>query len=154
MEKITEKEEIEEEKSEVREWTEEDDDEIGNMVDPYYELQKKNSSRQGNLRGGQYHDLAKQLSHYLYFFFFSFSFILDLLHRRECGKVSCHKCHIVTVTSQKVTASCHMTSYDGSHDRHGKVVHRPYSSCISSIENLMETLLSSLCQSLNKEQLA
>jgi len=38
MEKITEKEEIEEEKSEVREWTEEEDDEIGNMVDPYYEL--------------------------------------------------------------------------------------------------------------------
>ena len=30
--------EIEEEKSGVREWTEEDDDEIGNLVDPYYEL--------------------------------------------------------------------------------------------------------------------
>ena len=43
--------------------------------------------------------------------------------------------------------------HDGSHDRHGKVVHRPYSSCISSIENLMGTLLSSLCQLLNKEQL-
>jgi len=28
----------EEEKSGVREWTEEDEDEIGNMVDPYYEL--------------------------------------------------------------------------------------------------------------------
>jgi len=45
-------------------------------------------------------------------------------------------------------------SHDGSHDRHGKVVHRPYSSCISSVENLMGTLLSSLCQSLSKEQLA
>jgi len=45
-------------------------------------------------------------------------------------------------------------SHDGSHDRCGKTVHKPCSSCISSIENLMETLLSSLCQSLNKEQLA
>ena len=29
----------EEDKSEVREWTEEDDEEMGNMVDLYYELQ-------------------------------------------------------------------------------------------------------------------
>ena len=29
----------EEDKSGVREWTEEDDKEMGNMVDPYYELQ-------------------------------------------------------------------------------------------------------------------
>jgi len=28
----------EEDKSEVREWTEEDDEEMGNMVDPYYKL--------------------------------------------------------------------------------------------------------------------
>ena len=41
--------------------------------------------------------------------------------------MSCHKCHIVT-------AAYHMTSHDGSHDRHGKEVHRPCSSCISSIE--------------------
>ena len=33
-----------------------------------------------------YYDLAKQLSHHLYFF--SFLFLLDLLHRKECGKVS------------------------------------------------------------------
>jgi len=33
-----EKEEAEEEKSRVQEWTEEDEDEMGNMVDPYYEL--------------------------------------------------------------------------------------------------------------------
>jgi len=89
------------------------------------------------------HDLAKQPSHYLYFFFFYF--ILDLLHKRECGKVLCHK-----VTWQRVTMSYHMIS----HNRCGKIVHRPYSSCISSIENLMGTLSSSLCQSLNKEQLA
>ena len=53
-------------------------------------------------------------------------------------------------------SQCHITlmSYDRSHDRHGKVVHRPCSSYISSIENLTETLSSSLCQMLIKEQLA
>jgi len=35
---ILEEEEIKEEKSGVREWTEEDDDEIGNMMDPCYKL--------------------------------------------------------------------------------------------------------------------
>jgi len=38
MEIITEEEEIEKENSGAREWTEEDEEEIGNMVDPYYEL--------------------------------------------------------------------------------------------------------------------
>ena len=38
--------------------------------------------------------------------------------------------------------SCHMMS----HDKCGKVVHRPCSSCISSVENLTETLLSSSYQ--------
>jgi len=38
METITEEKEIKKENSEVREWTEEDDGEIGNMTDPYYEL--------------------------------------------------------------------------------------------------------------------
>jgi len=38
MKTIPEGEEIEEEKSGVREWTEEDDDEMGNMADLYYEL--------------------------------------------------------------------------------------------------------------------
>jgi len=38
MKTILEKEEIEEEKSGVREWMEEDDDEMGNMMDPCYEL--------------------------------------------------------------------------------------------------------------------
>ena len=35
---IVEEKEIEEEKSGVRERTEEEDDKIGNMVDPYYKL--------------------------------------------------------------------------------------------------------------------
>jgi len=38
MKTIPEEEEIEKEKSGVREWTEEDDNEMGNMADPYYEL--------------------------------------------------------------------------------------------------------------------
>ena len=46
-----------------------------------------------------------------------------------------------------------LTSHDGSYNRHGKVVHRPCSSCISSVENLTGALSSSLCQLLNKEQL-
>ena len=33
-----------------------------------------------------------------------------------------------------------------SHGNHGKIVHRPCSSCISSIGNLMGTLSSSPCQ--------
>ena len=33
-----EEEEIEQENSGIREWTEEDDDEVENMVDPYYKL--------------------------------------------------------------------------------------------------------------------
>jgi len=50
-----------------------------------------------------------------------------------------------------VTVSHHMMSHDGSYDKHGKVVHRPCSSCISSIENLTGTLSSSPCQMLIKE---
>jgi len=38
METIIEEEEIKEENSGVREWTEEDDDEMGNMMDPCYKL--------------------------------------------------------------------------------------------------------------------
>jgi len=35
---ITEEKEIEEEKSEVKKWTEKDNNKMGNMVNPYYEL--------------------------------------------------------------------------------------------------------------------
>jgi len=38
MMKTIPEEEVDEEKSGVREWTEEDEDEMGDMVDPYYEL--------------------------------------------------------------------------------------------------------------------
>ena len=64
-----EKEKIRDKNSGVREWTEEDDNEMGNMINPYYELQE-NSLGQGNLRVRQCYDLAKQLSQYLYFFYF------------------------------------------------------------------------------------
>ena len=43
MKMIPEEEEIEEEKSGVREQTGEDNDKMGNMVDPYYELQENSS---------------------------------------------------------------------------------------------------------------
>ena len=77
------------------------------------------------------------------FLFFSFSFLLSWTYYTE-GSVK--KCHVTSVTQSQ--------SHDRSHDRHEKEVHRLCSSCISSIENLTGTLLSSLCQSLNKEQLA
>jgi len=38
LEIIEEEEEIEQKNLEIREWTEEDEEEMGNMVDPYYEL--------------------------------------------------------------------------------------------------------------------
>jgi len=63
-----------------------------------------------------YHDLAKQLSYYI---FFPFSLGLTIQERVQ----------------ESVT----------SHDECGKVVHRPCSSCISSVENLMGTPLSSPC---------
>ena len=119
MEKITEKEEIEEEKSEVREWTEEDDDEIGNMVDPYYELQKKNSSRQGNLRGGQYHDLAKRLSQYLYLF----SFFLLFSYQWTCKRKMTHRevwCYAAREFSAEIQYRIQIITLDftiGTHSR-------------------------------------
>jgi len=41
---------------------------------------------------------------------------------------------------------CYMMSHDGLHDECGKVVHRLYSSYISSIQKIIGTLLSSPCQ--------
>jgi len=73
------------------------------------------------------------------FLFFSFSFLLAWTYYIEG---STGKCYITSVTQSQ------------SHDRCGKEVHRPCSSCISSVENLTGTLSSSLCQLLNKEQLA
>jgi len=66
---------------------------------------------------------------------FIFLFLLSWTYYTE---ESMGKCHVTSVTQSQ---SHHMMS----HDRHGKVVHRPYSSCISSVENLTGTLSSSLC---------
>jgi len=49
----------------------------------------------------------------------------------------------ITVTCQDITVSCHMIE---SYDEYRRVVHRPCSSCISSIQNPIETPLSSPCQ--------
>jgi len=38
LEIIEEEEEIEQKNLEIREWTEEDEEKMGNMVDPYYKL--------------------------------------------------------------------------------------------------------------------
>jgi len=83
--------------------------------------------------------MAKLLFIFLFFFF---SFRLTI--HKKCGKVSCHKCH-TNHSHIIVMASCHIMSYDESHDGCGKIVHRPYSSCISSLENLMGTPLSFSC---------
>jgi len=93
------------------------------------------------------HDLAKWLSHYLYFF--SFLFLLSWTYYTEGSAGKCHVTSVigkkVTVTWQEVTMLHHITSHDRSHDRCGETVHRPCSSYISSVENLMGTLSSSLC---------
>ena len=56
------------------------------------------------------------------------------------------KCHMtmlhIIVAYQDVTRLYHMMM---SHNKCGKVVHRPCSSCISSIQNPIGTPLSSFC---------
>ena len=81
------------------------------------------------------HDLAKRLSYYLYFF--SFLLLLSWTYYTEES--------VMSQVSHHMTESHSITSHDWSHDRHGKIVHRPCSSYISSIENLTGTLSSSLC---------
>ena len=92
------------------------------------------------------HDLAKTAKSLSIFLFFLFLFFyLGLTTQREVWE---------SVMSQVSHSYGHMTSHDESYDRHGKIVYRPYSSCISSVENLTGTLSSSPCQTLIKEQLA
>jgi len=45
-----------------------------------------------------------------------------------------------------ITGSHSITLHNESHDKYGKVVHRLCSSCISSIQKITGTLLSSSCQ--------
>jgi len=65
------------------------------------------------------------------FLFFSFSFGLTIQEGVWESVIS------------QMSYSHSVMSHDRSHDRYGKTVHRPCSSCISSVENLTRTLLSS-----------
>jgi len=101
------------------------------------------------------HDLAKQLSQYLYFF----SFPLLLLLRWSMGKY-----HMTVTKSQKRCDSGHrMLCHSHSMWQRsqlinmrtmGDKIHSCDSNCIYSVANLTRTLSSSLCQLLNKKQLA
>jgi len=87
------------------------------------------------------YDLAKQLSHYLYFF------SVLLFSRLTIQEWSMRKYHVTKchrVTGLQVTVRWHYITE--SYRNHRKVVYRLYSSCINSIENLMGTLSSFLCQ--------
>ena len=75
------------------------------------------------------HDLAKTAKS-LFIFTLLYFFFWTYYTGRSVGK-----CHITQVSQ----------SHDGSHDECGKIVHRPCSSCISSIQKIMETPLSSSC---------
>ena len=59
------------------------------------------------------HDLAKWLSHYLYFFSFLFLFLWTYNYKVECGKVSCDFVTMSQLVLQMVTdghvTRCHMT---------------------------------------------
>jgi len=98
------------------------------------------------------HDLAKTAKSLSIFLFFLFFFFLSWTYYTE-GSVMSQVSHSHNHMTGSHSVTSH-ESHDESHDRHGKIVHRPCSSCISSMENLTRTLSSSLCQSLNKEQLA
>ena len=78
----------------------------------------------------------------LFIFPFPFSFLLDLLYKKKYRKVSCHKCHI---SHSHIIRSHRVMLHNKSHDKCGKVVHRPCSSCISSIKNLTGTPSSFPC---------
>ena len=91
--------------------------------------------------------MAKQLSHYLYFFSFLFLFssYLDLLHKERVWESVTGQCHM-SQSYIKISQSYIKMSQVMSHNKYGKVVYRPCSSCISSVQKLMETLSSSPCQ--------
>ena len=79
-----------------------------------------------------YHDLAILPSHYLYLLYFTFSFGLTT-QEGVWESVILQVSHSHSYIKKEVTVSCHMMSHDRSHDECGKVVHRPCSSCISSV---------------------
>ena len=77
-----EEEEIEQKNLGIKKWTEEDNDKIGNMVDPYNKLWR-NPRDEEPWEEGWCYDLAKWLSHYLFSFPFSFILIRKSMDMRE-----------------------------------------------------------------------
>jgi len=85
---------------------------------------------------------AKPLFYFI-FLFFSFLFLFGLTTQERSMKKYYMTMLYITVMCQDVIRSHHMMI---SHDKCGKVVYRPCSSCISSVQNQIGTLLSPLCQ--------
>ena len=77
------------------------------------------------------------------FFSFSFLFLFGLTTQERSVEKCYRTMSYVIVPCQDITGSCHIIEL---HDKYRKVVHRPYSSCISSVQNLMGTPLSFSCQ--------
>ena len=74
-----------------------------------------------------------------YFILLYFTFLIWTYYtRKKCRKVS-HD----NVAYHSHISGCHKVM---SHDKCGKVVYRPCSSCISSVQNQIGALLSSPCQ--------
>jgi len=73
-------------------------------------------------------------------FYFSY---LDLLYKERVWESVIWQMSYIIVICQNVTELCYMIEL---YDKCGKVVHRPCSSYISSVQNLIETPLSSPCQ--------
>ena len=80
--------------------------------------------------------MAKSL---FYFTFFFFSFLIWTYYTRKEYRKVLHD----NVVYHSHMSGCHNVM---SHNKCGKVVHRPCSSCISSVQNQIGTLLSSPCQ--------
>jgi len=73
--------------------------------------------------------MAKSLFIFL-FFSFSFLFLFELTTQGKSVEKYYRTMSHVTVTCQDITGSCHIMEL---YNECGKVVHRPYSNCISSV---------------------
>ena len=102
------------------------------------------------------HDLAKWLSHYLYLLYFSF--LLDLLHRKECRKVSHHKCHKCHKSQDRMSQGhvtwCHMTSHMRVWENSAQTMQQLYKQCRESNRNSIEFFLSTQIRSVSKSSQA
>jgi len=76
--------------------------------------------------------MAKSLFTLLYFTLILFSY-LDLPYKEEVRE---------SVTYHSYMSECYSVTL---YNEYGRVVHRPYSNCINSVQNPIETPLSSPC---------